>query len=106
MRIGLTALRSVLPRMRHLQAIDMVLIDRPSNVTFNHDSMHKLVEDFGEACPSLRHVAACKSFPLFEYNNYIDDSVLDVGGVSWSRENENIWKRITGPTCIQIPMQM
>ena len=64
MRIGLTALRSILPRMRQLQAIDIVLIDRPPNITFNHDSMHRLVEDFGEVCPSLRHVAASKSFPL------------------------------------------
>ena len=31
-------------------------------------------------------------FSLLEYNNYIVDSVLqlDVGGVSWSRETENI----------------
>ena len=103
MRKGLTALRSILPRMHHLQAIDMVLVDRPSNVTFNHDSIYKSVEDFREACPSLRHVVACKFFPLLKYNNYI---VLDVGGVLWSRETENIWKRIIGPTCIQIRMQM
>ena len=45
-------------------------------------------------------------FPLLEYNNDIDGSLLDVDGVSQSRETENIWKRITGPTCIQIPMQM
>ena len=29
-------------------------------------------------------------FPLLEYNNYIDDFVLGVGGVSWSRETENM----------------
>lgn len=106
MRMGLTALRSVLPRMRHLQAIDMVLIDRPSNVTFNHDKMHKVVEDFGEACPSLRHVAACKSFFCSNIKNRVDGYALNVGGVSWSRHTDNVWKRITGPTCIQIPMQM
>ena len=45
-------------------------------------------------------------FPLLEYNNDIDGSILDVDGVSQSRETENKWKRITGPTRIQIPMQM
>ena len=29
-------------------------------------------------------------FPLLEYNSYIDDSVLDVDGVSRSRETENM----------------
>ena len=45
-------------------------------------------------------------FPLLEYNDDIDGSVLDVDGVSRSGETENIWERITGPTRIQIPMQI
>ena len=49
-----------------------------------NDSMRKL------AVHHFDTLLLVSLFPLLEYNNYIDDSVLDVDGVSRSRETENI----------------
>jgi hypothetical protein len=60
MLVGLSALKTVLPQLRHLQSIELLLVERPPEVFPNAELIQTIVSDFGDSCPSLKHMAMCE----------------------------------------------
>ena len=64
MLLGLGALKTVLPNLRHLESIELLLIKGPPNLIPNVDVIRNIISDFGENCPSLKHMAMCEYLSL------------------------------------------
>ncbi|KIM82298.1 hypothetical protein PILCRDRAFT_475157 [Piloderma croceum F 1598] len=60
MLVGLGALKTVLPQLRHLQSIELLLVEGPPNLRPNTEQILGIVSGFGDNCPSLRHMAMCE----------------------------------------------
>jgi hypothetical protein len=60
MLVGLGALKRVLPQLRHLQSIELLLVEGPPNLRPNTEQILGIVSDFGDNCPSLKHMAMCE----------------------------------------------
>jgi len=84
MLLGLGALKTVLPNLRHLESIELLLIKGPPNLIPNVDVIRNIISDFGENCPSLKHMA--------------------MYGLVWKRQSNNDWTQVThgGPIEISI----
>jgi hypothetical protein len=69
MLLGLGALKAVLPHLRHLESIELLLVKGPPNLIPNVNFVRGLVSDFGENCPSLKHMAMCERLSLLPLNS-------------------------------------
>jgi hypothetical protein len=98
---GLGALKTVLPQLRHLQSIELLLIDAPPNLIPNTDLIQGVVLDFGYHCPSLKHMAMCEWLFFFLLNTSAK-RVLILDGLVWARQEKNVWRQVTHGGRIQI----
>jgi hypothetical protein len=82
MLLGLGALKAVLPHLRHLESIELLLVKGPPNLIPNVNFVRGLVSDFGENCPSLKHMA--------------------MYGLVWKRQSNNDWTQVAHVGAIEI----